>query len=422
MDIELKYGHTHINFTIKDKNVLGVLELPKENFNPIDPKTALIEALNNPIGTKPLAELIKEKKPKQIAVILEDITRPNHDYPQILSGLIEALKTSGIKTAKFIIAYGTHRKMTPEECLKVYGAEVQAFGELLHHSCDNKASLAAIGKMSNSVMLEINKTVAESDFIITTGNIEPHTFAGYGGGRKAILPGVSSRETITANHAQVTSDYACFGMLDKNPIHIGMLEAANLAAKGKTLFLMNLVRNDKKQLLKYFCGDLEKAFNAGVEFSQKTHTVPVNKLSDVTIVSSGGAPKDYNLYQAQKSINAAALVTRKSGTIVLTAQCRDGAGQEIFASWMQKYSIDEILSKKEFEIEVEGHRAYLTAKILKDIEILVISDMHCDKVKGMKFTYSQDINQALDYVTTKHGEDFKAYIIPNGAAILPKKV
>ncbi|OGS28207.1 MAG: hypothetical protein A2297_01860 [Elusimicrobia bacterium RIFOXYB2_FULL_48_7] len=446
-DFKFKYGQSEIEFSLDDKNVLGVLELAETCEKVPDVKQAIIDSLRNPIGSKPLSYLIRERNAKKIAVILEDITRPNPDYPEILSALVSELKDAGIKPSpaskkdgqqeqgavflrpgvpeqwecvKFIVAYGTHRKQTDEETEKLYGAEIAEFGEIIHHDCDNKKKLASAGTFSSGDDLMINKYAAEADFIITTGNIEPHTFAGYGGGRKAILPGVSSRKTITQNHSKVVNPNTAMGVLDNNPIHLNMIEAAKIVARTRGFFILNIIRNRKKELAKVFSGNVEEAFYEGVGFSEKMHLVEVDQPADVVIVSSGGAPKDFNLYQAQKAVSASSYITRRNGTIILLAQCRDGVGQTVFENWMSVYGVNEILCKQECEIEVEGHRAYLTAKILKDIEIIVISSIKQETIEKMKYTWKENIAEALEYVAKKHGGDFKAYVIPNGSSILPR--
>ncbi|OGS19683.1 MAG: hypothetical protein A3J83_01880 [Elusimicrobia bacterium RIFOXYA2_FULL_40_6] len=425
MNFSLKYGQSELEFSLEDKNILGVLALSKKVEKLPDLKSAITQSLKNPIGASPLVELIKEKTPKKIAVILEDITRPNRDYNVILSALLAEFKEAGIEPksektdVKFVIAYGTHRKQTEEESLKLYGQEIFDFGVVVNHDCDDRTHLASAGLLSDGESLMINKYVAEAGLIIATGNIEPHTFAGYGGGRKAILPGVSSRKNIRMNHAKVICENVGFGILGKNPINLGMMEAAKLVAKNRLLFILNIIRNDKKEVVKVVSGDIEKAFNEGIKYSEQIFTVKVKQQADVTIVSPGGAPKDMNFYQSQKALTAASYLTKKGGTIILVTECKEGVGQPVFEKWMEVYSTKEILCKDECEIEVEGHRAFLTAKILNEIETILVTSMNCEKVKKLKFVHSETIQGAIESVKQKYGEDFKAYIIPNGSSILP---
>jgi nickel-dependent lactate racemase len=209
------------------------------------------------------------------------------------------------------------------------------------------------------------------------------------------------------------------GKLENNPIHLEMLEAARTFAKGRTVFILNVIRNDKKQPVKVVAGDLEKAFYEGVRFAEKMFTVKVPALADAAIVSSGGYPKDLNFYQAQKSVTAASRVVRDGGTIVLLAECRDGVGQPVFERWLVGLPVEEIVNKKEHEIEVEGHRAFLTAKILNRLEVVVVSSMPASKIEELKFCSTDTLKSAIEGLRKKFGEDYKVYIIPNGAAIIP---
>jgi len=417
-EFSLKYGKKEIKFKLDKKNVLGVLDLPESRKKVKNLTSSIKKALRRPIGCVSLIELLRKTKPKNPVLILEDITRPNPDYPLIISTVISELKLAGIKKVKFVIAYGTHRRQTEEENIKLYG-NIQKFGEIIHHNCDDKNFLVSIGKLSTGTELVINKAVAESDFVISLGNIEPHSFAGYGGGRKSILPGVSSRETITRNHSKVVLPGVGMGIIENNPIHLEMLEAAELLAKTRPFFILNFIRNTKKEILKIVAGDHKNAFFEGVKFAEKIYKIPVKKESDVVIVSSGGYPKDLNLYQAQKSISATHSIVKKGGTIILIAECSDGIGQPIFERWLKNYSLEEVVQKKENEIEVEGHRAYLTAKILSKCDVLVISSIRAEKIKQLKFQSAEDIQSAIEIVRRKYGSYFSSYIVPNGSAVLP---
>jgi len=417
-EFSLKYGKKEIRFKLNKKNVLGVLDLPESKKKVKNLTSSIKKALRRPIGCVSLIELLREKKPKNPVLILEDITRPNPDYPLIIFTVISELKLAGIKKVKFVIAYGTHRRQTEEENIKLYG-DIQKFGEIIHHNCDDRNFLVSIGELSTGTELVINKAVAESDFVISLGNIEPHSFAGYTGGRKSILPGVSSRETISRNHSKVILPGVGMGVIKNNPIHLEMLEAAEILARTRPFFILNFIRNTKKEILKIVAGDHKQAFMEGVKFAEKIYTIRVKKEADVVIVSNGGYPKDINLYQAQKSISATHSIVKKGGTIILIAECSEGIGQPIFERWLKNYSLKEILEKRENEIEAEGHRAYLTARILSRCDVLVISSIPPEKINKLKFQSAKDIKSAIEIVKRKYGSDFSSYIIPNGSAVLP---
>jgi nickel-dependent lactate racemase len=409
--IELKYGNSELKFQLEKNNIVDVLTpSPAEKVKNL--KDEIRHSLRHPINTLPLTELIKSKKPKDLVVLLEDKSRVNPDYSQIISELLSELKLAGITKVKFVISYGTHKKQTPEENTKLYGK----LYEPIHHDCDDSQNLVSIGRLSTGNELSINRTVAESDFIITMGNIEPHPFAGYTGGRKAILPGVASRDTISRNHAMVVREGTGVCKLENNPIHLEMAEAGKMAGVS---FIFNIIRNNKKEIVKIVSGDMTDAFEQGTKLAGKICTVKVREPADVVIISCGGYPKDINLYHAQKSLSLSSGIVKENGTILLAAECSEGFGQPVFEKWLRQYSLSEILDKKESEIEVEGHRAYLTAKILSRCEVVLISGLPEKDIKTLKFTWKKDINGALEYISGKHGNNFKSYIIPDGSFTAP---
>lgn len=415
MLINLKYGEKLKRLHLDNKYILGILK-PEIKEKPVENLVqSLIHSFNNPYSCLPLKQLIKKKSVKKVLIILDDITRPNPDYPQIIKTIIGELNKAGIKHLKFIIASGTHRKMTYMERKTLYGLDKNY--EIIQHNCDDKTQLVSLGKLSTGNELVVNKVVIDCDFIITTGNIEPHAFAGYTGGRKAILPGISGRKTITKNHAMVVRENIGMGILENNPVHLEMLEAAK---KVGVDFIINFIRNEKKEILKIVSGDLEKAFIEGVKFAQKIYTVTVSKPCDVAIVSCGGYPRDINLYQAQKSLSAVNDIVKDNGSIVLVAECSEGYGQKIFHKYMISYSKQNILHVPEENIEVEGHRAYLTKKIILKKDIFLLSSLPRKEVEKMEFIWINKIDNLTEYFIRKYKNHFKVYIIPDGSSIIPR--
>ncbi|MFA5859655.1 MAG: nickel-dependent lactate racemase, partial [Elusimicrobiota bacterium] len=284
------------------------------------------------------------------------------------------------------------------------------------HDHDCSSDNVLLGKMSTGTDLWVNEAIAHADYIISTGNIAPHTFAGFSGGRKGILPGVCGKDTIDANHAKVCRPGVGMGMLENNPIHLEMEEAAE---KVGLQFIVNVVRNDKKEVVQVVAGDWKEAFAVGVAKAREVYGYEFKHRSDVVIASSGGFPKDTSLYHAQLAFTAMSGIVNKNGTLVLVAECANGAGQKVFAKTMAGNTVDNILLKKETEIPVGVHRAYLSAKILKDIECILVSSMEKKVVESMHFRYAKTIDDALSMVRKKHGDNYAAYVVPNGSYILP---
>ncbi|MCJ7459344.1 MAG: nickel-dependent lactate racemase [candidate division Zixibacteria bacterium] len=417
MKINLKYGDSYKELSLPDKNLLKVLELEKVP-GLSDVNQATIQALQNPIKSKRLKELAKGKK--TAVIVVSDFTRgvpykrPTHN---LLLPIVDELNSGGIKSENitFLVGTGAHRPHTDKENRDNFGDEIVDNFKLISHECDK--DLISFGKLSTGNELLVNKLIKDSDLVVMTGLITTHYFGGYSGGRKGILPGVAGRESIRANHAMVCRPGVAIASLKDNPINLEMEEAA---AKAGVDFLVNVVINDKKEIVNIVAGDLTDAFYAGVDACNKLYKVKINRLADAVIASAGGYPKDVNLYQTMKTMNNARQVVKESGTIVMLTESREGLGSDTFDKWLSiASSLDELLSTKEKDIVVGGHTAVINSKILKRNDVYVISSMKKDFLEQRFFKYAESLEDALDKIKSKHGDDFKTYIMPQGGLIYP---
>ncbi|MFQ3675587.1 MAG: nickel-dependent lactate racemase [Endomicrobiia bacterium] len=418
----LKYGNTEISFFLNPKNVISVLELKNKSYPKIkNLKDEFINSLDNPLGSISLKKLVSKIKPKKIVVVVEDITRANPYYPELLKILFKYLPEQYRKRLMFLIALGTHRPHSKNDNIKVYGEEIVKKCKFINHNCDSDKLNKYIGTTSFGNKIFINKNAVDADLVIFTGSIDTHSFAGYSGTRKSILPGIAARKSITFNHSFVVDENSTMGNVENNKINLDMIESTNLFLKNRNTFFINFIKNYKKELVKILSGEFSAVYSKGIEIAKKLFSVPIKKLSDVTIVSCGGYPRDINLYQAQKGLTCATLTTKIGGTIILVAECSEGIGQKIFADWLTKKSLNEILHTKQHKIIVEGHRAYLTAKILQNYHCILVSKIAKDTVRKLKFHYARDINEAICKINKKYKNKYRCYIIPNGSSILPIK-
>ncbi|MCS7232184.1 MAG: nickel-dependent lactate racemase [Elusimicrobiota bacterium] len=421
MKISLKYGNTQITLPKIPSERIKILQ-PKvyKDLKEIkDIKTSLKNSLNKPLGNKSLVSIIEKINPKLISIVVPDITRVTPYYKDVLLALIEYIPNKYHKNIKFIIATGTHRAHTQQENINLYGIDLVSKFEFISHNCDDKDKLVFIGRTSLGNNVYLNKYVVKSDLVILTGNIDTHAFAGFSGGAKILLPGVASRESITYNHSFVVDEFSVMGNLHKNKIYKDIMETYYLLKKKTNIFCINFIKNSKKNLIKILSGDLEKVFKKGTEIITKISSVKINTLSDLTIISCGGYPRDINLYQAQKSLSCASMVTRPNGVIILLAECKEKIGQKIFGDTLINNTIEEILSLPQEKIEVEVHRAYLTAKILKNFKCILVSSLDKELVEKLKFIYSKDINTALKLSKMYLKKISLSYIIPEGSTLLP---
>jgi len=316
-----------------------------------------------------------------------------------------------------MIATGIHRSNSSEEIKEMFGENIFSTYKFINHDCDNPRS-KDLGKLKSGNKLWVNPIVSETDFIITTGVIVPHYFAGFSGGRKSILPGICGRKTIEANHAQMVHHNARVGNLKGNPVHQEMQEAAE---KVGIDFNINVVTDENHKIVEIVAGELLTSWWQGVEVCKKIYFCPIEKKAEVVIASAGGYPKDINVYQAQKALENAYQAIKPEGTIILLAECSEGYGEPTFEKWIEEANTpDDIIKRLKKKFVLGGHKAYAIARTVKEVEVILISFLPPDKVRKLFFIPMEDISQALNYVKDKYGEDFQAYILPSGSTVLPK--
>lgn len=415
MDIALPYGTQTIPWPLDTPSRVRVLELdyrPELSSVP----AAVRSALREPCAGLPLSEAIQAQGARQALVVVSDITRAV-PYPEVLPPLVAEVESAGLLPSQiaFLVAQGTHRKCTAQEIAGFYGPTVTARYAFLQHDAD--AGNVSLGLLSTGNELWIDERAAAAEFLIVVGMVTPHYFGGYSGSRKSILPGVAGRETIRANHARIIHSYARLTNLADNVIHQEMMEAARRVGVDWDL---ELVVNDRREIVGVFGGTMDAAFPAAVTLCDEVYRVPVPTRAEVVVVSAGGYPKDINLYQAQKAVNNAALVVAPGGTMILLAECRDGVGSARFQEWMQRArSIDELVNTPEKDILLGGHRAVATARVMQGCEIVVVSNLARETVTGMHFTHAVSLDDALACAQAKHGPNARTYVIPHGGFILP---
>jgi len=417
--MKLKYGKKEVQVALPEKNILKILNSEEQEIL-LNPEDKLSDLLKNPMGSPSLKELIQQKGASKILIIVNDITRPT-PYEIILPPLLDELHQIGIKKENiiFIIATGIHRSNSPEEIKEMFGENIVSAYKFINHDCDDP-HLQDLGNLKNGNKLWVDPIATDVDFIITTGVIVPHYFAGFSGGRKSILPGICGRKTIGANHAQMVYPNARAGNLKGNPVHQEMQEAAE---KVGVDFNINVVTNEHHEIIEIVAGELYESWLRGVKVCKKIYLCPIKQKADVVIASAGGYPKDINVYQAQKALNNAYQAIKPGGTIILLAECLEGYGEATFEKWIEEANTsDDIIKRLKNKFVLGGHKAYAIAKLTKEAEVILISSLPSDKARKLFFIPMENISQALNYVKDKYGEDFQAYILPSGNTVLPQLV
>jgi nickel-dependent lactate racemase len=412
--LDLGYGNGKIGLKLPKKNLKGILE-PKPHPAVPSITQAVKQALSAPAHSAPLKQLLLERRPKSLLVLLSDHTRliPHNDL--ILTVLCEELSEAGVdcRQVRALIATGTHRPPTCEEREAMYGPRVFDEFNLYAHKCDQ--GCISLSKLSSGREVEVNQMLLTSDFTLATGKITPHYLAGFSGGRKAVMPGCASRESIARNHSLVTRRSNAPGKLEGNLIHQEMEETAALA---RIDFLLNAVPTPDEKIAGIVAGHWQQAWQQGVELCRRVWTAQFDGPADCVIASAGGHPLDINLYQIQRVLNNLEPAVKPGGTIVLVGHCTEGLGQEEFAHFLEYHTLKEILDSPPEALTSEAHRAYATALVMEKCEVVLVSSIEQPKAEALKFKYMPDMASAVEHLKARHGQDFSCYVVPKGNSLL----
>ena len=413
MKLAFGFGNGVQEVTVPDENLMGILRA-NEVTAPESEEQEVICALNNPIGSKPLEQIIVPGK--KVAIITSDITRPMPTY-KVMPALLDSLYAAGAKAEDItlVFALGSHRNHTPEEMEKLAGS--RAWREITCVDSD-PTDCIHMGTTTAGTPVDITRVVAEADYRICLGNIEFHYFAGYSGGAKAIMPGVSTRDAIQANHSMMVQEAACAGNIENNPIRNDIEEAGRICGID---FILNVVLSEHKKILRAVAGDPVLAHREGCKFLNTLYLKELDAPADIVLVSQGGAPKDLNLYQTQKALDNAKHAVKDGGVIVLIGSCKEGLGEHVFEEWMTKSTSPKaMIDRIGHDFQLGGHKAAAIAMILERADIYLVSEMEPDFVRSLFLTPMPDVQTALNCAINKMGKNAKILAMPYGGSTLPK--
>ena len=417
----IPYGTGEISLRIPKENYMGTIA-PTYHPGLEDETAGIVRALKNPIGAPTLGEIAARKKSKKTVVVVNDGTRPTVTH-KLLPPLMRELETIGIPTADILIliATGTHRDVRADEFESLLGKKIAEKYRICNHHCQDIEAMVDLGKTSQGVPVIINRLLCEADLKILTGSIHPHQSAGFSGGRKSILPGLASLETLKFHHSyRFRSPEPAMGWIDGNPFHLAALEAAKMAGPD---FILNLVQNQKKQITQAVAGDIDAAWQAGVQASRDIFEIETPQNVDIVVVVSGGHPRDSNLYQSQKSMAAAEIVVKQGGTIVLPVACPDGVGGDLFYEWMATASCPENVMERFIKegYDIGTSKAWLYSRCLTKAEVILVSDCLDEKTLADMFTRkAKDIDEALAWALDRQGKNAGVLVLRNAADMIPR--
>ncbi len=417
VDIWLPYGKTDVCIRVPARNLLGSIE-PAEREGAADAKAEVERALKDPIpvGSRRLSEIAKAES--KVAIVVDDATRKAPSEAMLLPVLAE-LNLAGVedKNITVIFGCGTHRAVKPEEAKALLGVEALKQVTTISHDCRAQDLVYVGTTKTHGNKVHVNRVFAEADVKVLLGDVGFHYYAGYGGGRKSVLPAVCGEETIKQNHAMLLHANSRTGVLEDNPVHCDMTEAAKLA---KVDFILNVVVNKKGEIVKAFAGDLEQAFLKAVKLVDEMYRVTVDRRADIIVVSAGGYPADMNLYQAYKALDNALDAVKRGGVIILVAECPEGHGNPVFYDWMTRFGD---LKNVEHEIKrnfvLGGHKAYYLLKALQGHQIILVSslpDYYATSI--FKLKTARAVNDAFAEALKIAGSASRVWAMPQGSNTL----
>jgi lactate racemase len=421
MQVDLAYGRQGLSVRVPDD---AVVLLPREVPGLADETAALRAALRAPIDSAPLCERVsgEDRGEDRVVIVFSDITRPMPNR-RVLPVLLAELAHVPREQIVLLNALGTHRPNTPQELEEMLGPEIVAEYSIAQHDCWDEDNLVDLGQTSFGHPIRINRQYYEASFKILTGFIEPHFFAGFSGGPKAVMPGVAGFPSIMDNHGyeMLSNPNATWGRTVGNPL---WEEIREVAALTDPHFLLNVTLNRQREITGIYAGDVWEAHAQGVTFARDTAMVAVDAPFDIVLTTNSGYPLDINLYQAVKGMACAAQIIKPGGAIVIAAECREGVPDhgEYRHIVREAGSVEAILQT----IGQPGYRrhdqweALMQARIQQKAEVHIYADGLSDaETRGMLLAPCHDIEETLAMLCARYGPGARLCVLPEGPQTIP---
>ena len=423
--VEVGFGKGKITFTLPAEKIIR--EIDGRPAEPIaDIPAAVRQALNNPIGTPPLKAIVKPGE--SVALVVSDVTRAWIKYDQFLPTLLDELNEAGIPDSDIfiVIALGAHRSHTPEEDVLVCGKEVCDRVAVYQHDAFDDGKLSYIGTTSGGTAAYINKQVAEADRVILTGGIVYHLMAGFGGGRKSVIPGISGYKSIQQNHTfclhqevgKGLNPNCGSGILDANDMHKDCSEYTALANPD---FLLNAVFTPEGKFAKFVAGHWYEAWLEGTKSVGQIFGIPIAEKADLVVASAGGFPKDINLYQGSKTIDNAYLAAKPGGVIICCLECPDISEPPEFSDWFKHPTLLDHELALRAGFTVPGYVAFKIANIAHETSLIIVTKPeNVDFVRNAGMIPATSAAEAMEIACKKLGrDDYKIIVMGHAANTVP---
>ncbi len=419
MRIRLAYGRHGLPLELPDDLDVTVIE-PRFESGLVDPAGAVRAALEAPIGAPALREFVEPRG--SVGIVFSDITRPAPNR-LILPAILNALAEVPREQITLFNALGTHRRNSDAELREMLGNAIVDTYRIVQNDAFDESSQERVGRVRRGHDIWLNRELAHCQTKILTGFIEPHFFAGFSGGGKAVLPGMAGLHSILRNHdaEMIAHPQAAWGVTDGNPIWEEVQEALHLA--GRT-FLVNVALNKEKEITAVFAGDVEQAHRAGCEHVKRTAMIPVPHLFDIVIGTNSGYPLDMNLYQTVKGMSAAAQAVRPGGAVIVAAECSDGIPEHGLYAKLLAEAADpaDLLARvtRPGMLVQDQWEAQIQAQVQMRADVYVYSDgLTAAQLTGALLKKSERIEDTVDELLRTMGRGASICVLPEGPQSIP---
>jgi lactate racemase len=417
MKVHLAYGRDGLDVSLPDSAQITLLE-PRYVPGLSDEDAAMRAALRQPMGTLPVRELVSPDT--SVAIVFSDLTRPQ-PRRRMLPLLLAEIKSVAPDRITLINGLATHRPNSHAELSEMLGDAILSRYRVIQHRATDRDKVVCVGQTRFGREAWVNREYLQADVKILTGFIEPHIFAGFSGGPKAVLPAVAGAEIILGNHSgQMLSDpQATWGVTDGNPIWEEMLEVAQMTEPD---FLFNVTLNRDKQITGVFAGDLVAAHAAGIAHIRESAMVPVDQPFDVALTTNAGYPLDLDLYQTVKGISAAAQVVRKGGAILVASECWDGIPahgnyKQLLWETSSPQELWDLVTAPDFRA-LDQWEAFLHARLCLHADIHIYTDgLSDEQIRQAMLTPCRDIESTLEKLLEHYGP--RLCVLPQGPMTIP---
>jgi nickel-dependent lactate racemase len=417
MKVDLAYGQGHLTVALPEGRTT-IIE-PTHAPGLADERAAVLEALRNPIGARPLLDWIQPQD--RVCITFTDLTRatPNH---RLIPWLLQHLAHVPRRNIVLLNQLGTHRPNTTAELQQLLTPEVVRDYCVRNHEPEDVDALTPFGVTRDGTAALINRQFAEAQVRIATGFIEPHFFAGFSGGPKNIMPGVAGLKTVMSNHCAVNIAHpqSVFGVSEGNPI---WEEMRDIALRVGPTFLLNVTLNEQRQITGVFAGDLLRAHRAGCEFVRSSAMQKVSHPFDIVVTTNSGYPLDLNLYQGVKGMSAGGRILKPGGLLILACECREGVPpnsplDKLLRSARGPEEILAMLSNSGF-VRPEQWQAQIQALIQRKARVLVYSSLPDEIIRGAHLAPCHDIGAAVAEEMSRLGPQARVAALPQGPLTIP---